>query len=65
MVVDEAGIWALLTLPGVVKTILTTYLRQINILKALGAPIPSICARFQGLMGDDGQKLSRRHELVR
>ena len=37
--------------------------RQINILKALGAPIPSY-AHLSMILGDDGQKLSKRHGAV-
>ncbi len=36
--------------------------RQINILKALGAPIPTY-AHVSMINGDDGQKLSKRHRL--
>ena len=38
--------------------------RQINILKALGAPIP-VYAHVSMILGDDGQKLSKRHGAVR
>ncbi|MCW9716405.1 glutamate--tRNA ligase [Avibacterium sp. 21-594] len=37
--------------------------RQINILKALNAPIP-IYAHVSMILGDDGQKLSKRHGAV-
>ena len=37
--------------------------RQINILKALGAPIPTY-AHVSMINGDDGQKLSKRHGAV-
>ena len=37
--------------------------RQINILKALGAPIPTY-AHLSMILGDDGQKLSKRHGAV-
>lgn len=37
--------------------------RQINILKALGAPIPHY-AHVSMILGDDGQKLSKRHGAV-
>ena len=37
--------------------------RQINILKALGAPIP-VYAHVSMINGDDGQKLSKRHGAV-
>ncbi|MGC6248335.1 glutamate--tRNA ligase [Bisgaard Taxon 45] len=37
--------------------------RQINILKALGAPIPTY-AHVSMILGDDGQKLSKRHGAV-
>ncbi|OOR98147.1 glutamate--tRNA ligase [Haemophilus paracuniculus] len=37
--------------------------RQINILKALGAPIP-VYAHVSMILGDDGQKLSKRHGAV-
>lgn len=37
--------------------------RQINILKALGAPIPEY-AHVSMILGDDGQKLSKRHGAV-
>ena len=37
--------------------------RQINILQALGAPIP-VYAHVSMILGDDGQKLSKRHGAV-
>ncbi|CAG4883490.1 glutamyl-tRNA synthetase [Georgfuchsia toluolica] len=37
--------------------------RQINILKALGAPIPAY-AHLSMILGDDGAKLSKRHGAV-
>lgn len=37
--------------------------RQINILEALGAPVP-IYAHLSMILGDDGQKLSKRHGAV-
>ncbi|RJG49112.1 glutamate--tRNA ligase [Motilimonas pumila] len=37
--------------------------RQINILKALGAPIP-VYAHVSMILGDDGAKLSKRHGAV-
>ncbi|WP_032094000.1 glutamate--tRNA ligase [Necropsobacter rosorum] len=37
--------------------------RQINILQALGAPIPTY-AHVSMILGDDGQKLSKRHGAV-
>jgi glutamyl-tRNA synthetase len=37
--------------------------RQINILKALGAPLPHY-AHLSMILGDDGQKLSKRHGAV-
>lgn len=37
--------------------------RQINILKALGAPLPQY-AHLSMILGDDGQKLSKRHGAV-
>jgi len=37
--------------------------RQINMLKALGAPIPAY-AHLSMILGDDGQKLSKRHGAV-
>jgi len=37
--------------------------RQINILKALGAPVPQY-AHLSMILGDDGQKLSKRHGAV-
>lgn len=37
--------------------------RQINILQALGAPIPEY-AHVSMILGDDGQKLSKRHGAV-
>lgn len=37
--------------------------RQINILKALGAPIPEY-AHVSMILGDDGKKLSKRHGAV-
>ena len=37
--------------------------RQINILQALGAPVP-IYAHLSMILGDDGQKLSKRHGAV-
>ena len=37
--------------------------RQINILKALGAPLPQY-AHLSMILGDDGQKLSKRHGSV-
>jgi glutamyl-tRNA synthetase len=37
--------------------------RQINILKALGAPIPQY-AHVSMILGDDGKKLSKRHGAV-
>lgn len=37
--------------------------RQINILKALGAPVPKY-AHVSMLLGDDGKKLSKRHGAV-
>lgn len=37
--------------------------RQINILKALNAPIPTY-AHVSMILGDDGQKLSKRHGAV-
>ena len=37
--------------------------RQINILKALGAPVPAY-AHLSMILGDDGQKLSKRHGAV-
>lgn len=37
--------------------------RQINILKALGAPIPEY-AHVSMILGDDGAKLSKRHGAV-
>jgi glutamyl-tRNA synthetase len=37
--------------------------RQINILQALGAPIPQY-AHLSMILGDDGQKLSKRHGAV-
>lgn len=37
--------------------------RQINILQALGAPVP-IYAHVSMILGDDGQKLSKRHGAV-
>lgn len=37
--------------------------RQINILKALGAPVPTY-AHVSMINGDDGQKLSKRHGAV-
>lgn len=37
--------------------------RQINILKALGAPIP-VYAHVSIILGDDGKKLSKRHGAV-
>lgn len=37
--------------------------RQINILKALGAPVPQY-AHVSMILGDDGQKLSKRHGAV-
>ncbi|MDR1276154.1 MAG: glutamate--tRNA ligase [Candidatus Accumulibacter sp.] len=37
--------------------------RQINILKALGAPIPRY-GHLSMILGDDGQKLSKRHGAV-
>ncbi|MBW7900165.1 MAG: glutamate--tRNA ligase [Rhodocyclaceae bacterium] len=37
--------------------------RQINILEALGAPVPTY-AHVSMILGDDGQKLSKRHGAV-
>ncbi len=37
--------------------------RQINILEALGAPVPTY-AHLSMILGDDGQKLSKRHGAV-
>ncbi len=37
--------------------------RQVNILKALGAPVP-VYAHVAMILGDDGQKLSKRHGAV-
>ena len=37
--------------------------RQINILRALGAPVPTY-AHVSMILGDDGQKLSKRHGAV-
>lgn len=37
--------------------------RQINILKALGAPVPDY-AHVSMILGDDGKKLSKRHNAV-
>lgn len=37
--------------------------RQINILQALGAPVPEY-AHLSMILGDDGQKLSKRHGAV-
>ncbi|RLS12005.1 glutamate--tRNA ligase, partial [Acinetobacter baumannii] len=37
--------------------------RQINILKALGAPVPEY-AHVSMILGDDGKKLSKRHGAV-
>ncbi len=37
--------------------------RQINLLKALGAPVPEY-AHLSMILGDDGQKLSKRHGAV-
>ena len=37
--------------------------RQINLLKALGAPVPAY-AHLSMILGDDGQKLSKRHGAV-
>ena len=37
--------------------------RQINLLTALGAPVPSY-AHLSMILGDDGQKLSKRHGAV-
>jgi glutamyl-tRNA synthetase len=37
--------------------------RQINLLRALGAPIPEY-AHLSMILGDDGQKLSKRHGAV-
>ena len=37
--------------------------RQINILQALGAPVPTY-AHVSMILGDDGQKLSKRHGAV-
>jgi glutamyl-tRNA synthetase len=37
--------------------------RQINILKALGAPVP-VYAHVSMILGDDGKKLSKRHGAV-
>lgn len=37
--------------------------RQINILRALGAPVP-LYAHLSMILGDDGQKLSKRHGAV-
>lgn len=37
--------------------------RQINILKALGAPVP-VYAHVSMILGEDGQKLSKRHGAV-
>ncbi|CUX96593.1 glutamate--tRNA ligase [Candidatus Doolittlea endobia] len=37
--------------------------RQINILKALGAPVPAY-AHVSTILGDDGKKLSKRHGAV-
>lgn len=37
--------------------------RQVNILKALGAPLP-IYAHVPMILGDDGEKLSKRHGAV-
>ncbi len=37
--------------------------RQINILEALGAPVPKY-AHLSMILGDDGQKLSKRHGTV-
>jgi glutamyl-tRNA synthetase len=37
--------------------------RQINILEALGAPVP-LYAHLSMILGDDGQKLSKRHGAV-
>jgi glutamyl-tRNA synthetase len=37
--------------------------RQINLLQALGAPIPAY-AHLSMILGDDGQKLSKRHGAV-
>lgn len=37
--------------------------RQINILQALGAPVPQY-AHLSMILGDDGQKLSKRHGAV-
>lgn len=37
--------------------------RQINLLRALGAPIPQY-AHLSMILGDDGQKLSKRHGAV-
>ena len=37
--------------------------RQINILRALGAPVPQY-AHLSMILGDDGQKLSKRHGAV-
>ncbi|MCR3755375.1 MAG: glutamate--tRNA ligase [Sodalis sp. Psp] len=37
--------------------------RQINILKALGAPVPNY-AHVSMILGDDGKKLSKRHGAV-
>ena len=37
--------------------------RQINLLQALGAPVP-VYAHLSMILGDDGQKLSKRHGAV-
>jgi glutamyl-tRNA synthetase len=37
--------------------------RQINVLQALGAPVP-LYAHLSMILGDDGQKLSKRHGAV-
>ena len=37
--------------------------RQINILKALDAPVPEY-AHLPMILGDDGEKLSKRHGAV-
>ncbi|MBP7079998.1 MAG: glutamate--tRNA ligase [Rhodocyclaceae bacterium] len=37
--------------------------RQINLLRALGAPVPAY-AHLSMILGDDGQKLSKRHGAV-
>ena len=37
--------------------------RQINLLRALGAPVP-LYAHLSMILGDDGQKLSKRHGAV-